>query len=160
MLLNKNIKTKNPNSFYHFLIGLIFLGMTAWVAITGYKKVLGIDQFDWVYIALFGITGIWFTIKGLKALFSKAYIKVDDIKIDVKSDETSEATQVLWKNIDSIKTVKNTFHLILKNGKKHTINLSHFDYENADELKKSIQELAKTKDIAIIVEEEKAKYVQ
>lgn len=81
MLLNRNIKVPNKNSFYHFIIGLIFMGMSGWVTSSGLKKENGIDQFDWVYIVLFAMVGIYFAYKGLSTIISKAYIRVDDEKL-------------------------------------------------------------------------------
>ena len=41
------------------MIGIIFLGMTGWVIAEGLKKENGIDQFDWIYIFIFGMVGLF-----------------------------------------------------------------------------------------------------
>lgn len=158
MLLNKNIKTKNPNSFYHLLIGLIFIGMATWVAVVGYKKPLGIDQFDWVYIGLFGITGLWFTIKGLKAIVSKAFLKVNDSQIVIKSDEFNKATSIYWDDIEYFEAKQNKFIVKLKDGTQKEIIFSYYNDLTALELRKSIEEFANKKTIKII-KDEKVKYL-
>ena len=64
MLLNRNIKENNKNAFYHLVIGLIFIGMTLWVYFKGENKPNGVDQFDWVYIFIFGMVGVFFFVQG------------------------------------------------------------------------------------------------
>ena len=114
MFLNRNIKIPNRNAFYHFIIGLIFLGMAGWVASEGMEKEKGIDQFDWVYIGIFSMVGVWFSIKGLSSIFRKAYIRVDDEKIAVKPDEFTKSETILWRNIQKIIAVDNNFDIVRK----------------------------------------------
>ncbi|MFV0391117.1 MAG: hypothetical protein ACK5KP_04415 [Paludibacteraceae bacterium] len=149
MLLNRNIKVPNKNSFYHFIIGLIFLGMSGWVASSGLKKENGIDQFDWVYIALFAMVGVYFAYKGLSAIIRKAYIRVDDEKIAVKPDEFTKSETILWKEILSIREIEQKYEILKKDQTTYTIYFSYYTYENADDLKEAIREMAVSKGIEI-----------
>lgn len=149
MFLNRNIKIPNKNAFYHFIIGLIFLGMAGWVASEGMQKEKGIDQFDWVYIGIFSLVGIWFSIKGLSSIFRKAYIRVDDEKIAVKPDEFTKSETILWRNIQKITAVDNNFDIVRKDNSVYTIHFSYYTYQNADDLKEAIINTAKDKGIKI-----------
>ena len=149
MFLNRNIKIPNKNAFYHFIIGLIFLGMAGWVASEGMEKEKGIDQFDWVYIGIFSMVGVWFSIKGLSSIFRKAYIRVDDEKIAVKPDEFTKSETILWRNIQKIIAVDNNFDIVRKDNSVYTIHFSYYTYQNADDLKEAIRNTAKEKGIKI-----------
>ena len=149
MFLNRNIKIPNKNAFYHFIIGLIFLGMAGWVASEGMQKEKGIDQFDWVYIGIFSMVGIWFSIKGLSSIFRKAYIRVDDEKIAVKPDEFTKSETILWRNIQKITAVDNNFDIVRIDNSVYTIHFSYYTYQNADDLKEAIINTAKDKGIKI-----------
>lgn len=149
MFLNRNIKIPNRNAFYHFIIGLIFLGMAGWVASEGMEKEKGIDQFDWVYIGIFSMVGVWFSIKGLSSIFRKAYIRVDDEKIAVKPDEFTKSETILWKNIQKIIAVDNNFDIVRKDNSVYTIHFSYYTYQNAEDLKEAIRNTAKENGIKI-----------
>lgn len=149
MFLNRNIKIPNRNAFYHFIIGLIFLGMAGWVASEGMEKEKGIDQFDWVYIGIFSMVGVWFSIKGLSSIFQKAYIRVDDEKIAVKPDEFTRSETILWRNIQKIIAVDNNFDIVRKDNSVYTIHFSYYTYQNAEDLKEAIRNTAKENGIKI-----------
>lgn len=149
MLLNRNIKVPNKNAFYHFIIGLIFSGMAVWVAFEGLKKEKGIDQFDWVYIGVFAIVGLWFCVKGLSSIIRKAYIRVDEEKIAVKPDESSKSETIFWRDIQKIKEVERNYVIIKKDNSSYTIHFSYYTYKNADDLKEAIRETAEHKGIKI-----------
>lgn len=149
MFLNRNIKIPNRNAFYHFIIGLIFLGMAGWVASEGMEKEKGIDQFDWVYIGIFSMVGVWFSIKGLSSIFRKAYIRVDDEKIAVKPDEFTKSETILWRNIQIIIAVDNNFDIVRKDNSVYTIHFSYYTYQNAEDLKEAIRNTAKENGIKI-----------
>lgn len=149
MFLNRNIKIPNRNAFYHFIIGLIFLGMAGWVASEGMEKEKGIDQFDWVYIGIFSMVGVWFSIKGLSSIFRKAYIRVDDEKIAVKPDEFTRSETILWRNIQKIIAVDNNFDIVRKDNSVYTIHFSYYTYQNAEDLKEAIRNTAKENGIKI-----------
>ncbi len=149
MFLNRNIKIPNRNAFYHFIIGLIFLGMAGWVASEGMEKEKGIDQFDWVYIGIFSMVGVWFSIKGLSSIFRKAYIRVDDEKIAVKPDEFTKSETILWRNIQKIIAVDNNFDIVRKDNSVYTIHFSYYTYQNAEDLKEAIRNTAKENGIKI-----------
>lgn len=150
MFLNKNIKVPNKNAFYHLIIGLLFLGMAAWVAYEGMGKEKGIDQFDWVYIGVFAIVGIYFSIKGLSSIIRKAYIRVDDEKIAVKPDEESKSETIYWRDIQHIKKVDRNFEIVRKDHSSYMIHFSYYTYTNADDLRDAILETAYEKGITII----------
>lgn len=149
MFLNRNIKIPNRNAFYHFIIGLIFLGMAGWVASEGMEKEKGIDQFDWVYIGIFSMVGVWFSIKGLSSIFRKAYVRVDDEKIAVKPDEFTKSETILWRNIQKIIAVDNNFDIVRKDNSVYTIHFSYYTYQNAEDLKEAIRSTAKENGIKI-----------
>ncbi len=149
MLLNRNIKMPIKNAVYHLMIGLVFLGTAAWVIYEGMQKQNGIDQFDWVYIAAFGIVGIYFSIKGLSAIFRKAYIRVDDEKIAVKPDEATKSETIFWRDIKHIKIVDRNFEVIRTDNTNYIIYFSYYTYKNADDLREAILKMAFEKGIKV-----------
>lgn len=149
MFLNRNIKIPNKNSIYHLSIGLIFLGMAGWVAFKGMERESGIDQFDWVYIAAFAITGVYFGAKGVKAIFSKAYIRVDDEKIAVKPDESTESVTIFWRDIRLIRDKNRNFEIVKNDNTVYVIHFSYYTYKNADDLQEAIRIAAFKKGIKI-----------
>ena len=149
MLLNRNIKENNKNAFYHLVIGLIFIGMTLWVYFKGENKPNGVDQFDWVYIFIFGMVGVFFSFKGLSSIFRKAYILVDEERIAIKPDETTKSETILWNDIEAIRQVEKNFEILKKDGSSYIIYFSYFNYENAGDLKEAIIDMASTKGISI-----------
>ncbi|MBP8903067.1 MAG: hypothetical protein KBG43_00455 [Paludibacteraceae bacterium] len=149
MLLNRNIKENNKNSLYHLMIGIIFLGMTGWVIAEGLKKENGIDQFDWIYIFIFGMVGLYFSFKGLSSIIRKAYIRVDEEKIAIKPDESSKSETILWNEIQSIKQVEKNYEILKKDQSTYIIHFAYFNYDNAADLKEAIRKMAETKGIVI-----------
>ena len=149
MLLNRNIKENNKNAFYHLVIGLIFIGMTLWVYFKGENKPNGVDQFDWVYIFIFGMVGVFFSFKGLSSIFRKAYILVDEERIAIKPDETTKSETILRNDIEAIRQVEKNFEILKKDGSSYIIYFSYFKYENAGDLKEAIIDMASTKGISI-----------
>ena len=153
MLLNQNIKAKNLNSIYFFILGLIFLGMTAWVLYSGDKQPQGINQFDWVYAAVFGIVGLGLLIKGLNTMLRKAYIRVDEEKIAVKPDETTPSETILWRDILSMKLTKINLEIMKTDKSIATIHFTYFEDIHAITLKDSILEMAARKGLKVEIEE-------
>ena len=149
MFLNKDIKASNKNALYHLIIGLIFSGMAVWVITKGIIKPNGIDQFDWIYIFIFGMVGLRFIFKGLGFILREAYIRVDDEKIAIKPDETTKSETIYWRDIQAIKQVEKNYEIEKKDQSTYTIHFSYFDYEHADELKEAIKEMAAEKGIVI-----------
>ncbi|NLO72263.1 MAG: hypothetical protein GX102_15235 [Porphyromonadaceae bacterium] len=149
MLLNRNIKIPNKNAFYHLIIGLIFLGMAFWVVSEGNKKESGVDQFDWIYIAVFGMVGLYFCYKGLNYILRKAYIRVDDEKISVKPDESTNSETIFWRDIKMINEIESNYQIVKKDDSTYTIYFSYYTYKNADDLKQSVKETANAKGIKI-----------
>ncbi len=149
MVLDRNIKGNNKNAFYHLVIGLIFIGMTLWVYSKGIKKPNGVDQFDWVYIFIFGMVGLWFMYKSLNFVLRKAYIRVDDEKISIKPDEISKSETIYWTDIVAIRQVKKNYEVLKKDQTSYTIFFSYFNYENAADLKNAIREMSAKKGIPI-----------
>lgn len=149
MFLNRNIKVPNKNAFYHFVIGLIFLGMVFWVVSEGNKKETGVDQFDWIYIAVFGMVGLYFCYKGLNFILRKAYIRVDDEKVSVKPDESTSSETIYWRDIKVIYEVGKNFEILKYDDSVYTIYFSYYTYKNADDLKEAVRETAKSKGIKI-----------
>ena len=132
------------------MIGLIFLGMTSWVIVKGVNKPNGIDQFDWIYIFIFGMVGLFFSYKGLSSIFRKAYIRVDEEKIAIKPDETTKSETIYWQDIQSIKHVEKNYEILKKDQSTYIIHFAYFNYENAGDLKQAIREMAETKGIEIL----------
>ncbi len=157
MLIHRNLKTQNLNPVYNFIVGLMFGGMTAWVVIEGDKKPKGIDQLDWIYIFIFSLLAVWFIIKGLRGIFSKAYILVDDEKVSVKPDESTKSETIYWRDVESIKEVKNNYVVRKKDNTTTTIYFSYFSQKHAMDLKASVKETALKKGIPL--EEQKSKYL-
>ncbi len=149
MLLNRNIKVPNKNALYHLMIGLIFFGMSGWVISEGLQKEKGIDQFDWVYIFVFGMVGVYFSIKGLSSIIRKAYIRVDEEKISVKPDESSKSETIFWRDIQFIKKVDRNFDIIRKDNTNYMIYFSYYTYKNADDLRDAILEMAYKKGVKV-----------
>ena len=149
MFLNKNIKTSNRNALYHLMIGLIFSGMAVWVASKGISKPNGIDQFDWIYIVIFGLVGLRFVFKGMSFILRKAYIRVDDEKIAFKPDETTQSETIYWKDILAINQVGKNYEIEKRDQTTSKIHFSYFDYEHAKELKEAINVMATEKGILI-----------
>ena len=150
MLLNRNIKERDKNAPYYLMIGIIFLGMSAWVYLSeGQNGLKGLDAYNWTYLVVFAIAGIYFTVKGLKSLLQKAYIRVNDTEISVKSDGASKADTIQWTDIQSIQSFENQFVILKKDQTNVVIRLSYLNYENADELKQAIFQTALAKGIPI-----------
>lgn len=149
MFINKNIKDKNLNPLYRLIIGFIFLGMAGWVVEKALASKDGITQYDWIYLAVFAITGLFFVVDSFIAIAKKAYLKIDNQRIAVKTDEVSKAVKEDWNQIEKIIFVENKIEIISINNTVQKINLSFLDNDDVTFLTESITRIAEEKEIHI-----------
>lgn len=149
MFINKNIKDKNLNPLYRLIIGFIFLGMAGWVVEKALASKDGITQYDWIYLAVFAITGLFFVVDSFIAIAKKAYLKIDNQRIAVKTDGVSKAVKENWNQIEKIIFVENKIEIISINNTVQKINLSFLDNDDVTFLTESITRIAEEKGIHI-----------
>ena len=85
----------------------------------------------------------------MSAIFSKAYIRVDEEKIAVKPDEAAKSETIFWRDIRLIRDKDRNFEIVKNDNSVYIIHFSYYTYKNADDLQEAIRIAASEKGIKI-----------
>jgi len=141
------LKGKREKSLFRVVFGILFcLCGSSRIFVTEVMK-----PFDWIYFGVFILGGISHLIEGLgysiESFFGKAYILINSELISIKAGIFSKQQSVNWNEIESIDYKLNRFEVKKTDNTSMIINLSMLDYVSINEIKKTIDCIAKGKNI-------------
>jgi hypothetical protein len=145
------LKEKRKKSLFGVILGILFfLVACSWI-IVRIIKIEIITLFDWFYFGIMLLNGILQFTGGLGYsfgnLFGKAYILINSEVISIKAGVFDKNQFVNWSEIEFINYNLNKFEIKKTDNTNMVINLSMFDYRLINEIKKTINGIAKEKKI-------------
>ncbi|UBM61332.1 hypothetical protein LA303_07830 [Candidatus Sulfidibacterium hydrothermale] len=142
---------KIEKSKFKIVLGIVAVIISITWFIARIKQNGNLNTFDWIYGIFFGLQGILNIMEGYgissSRIFGKAFISIDDEKIQIKTHVFSKTQILYWKEIKAINYKTNFFVFTSKNNISTNLKLSEFDYLSIKEIKKTIREIAKKNDI-------------
>ena len=149
MELERDLLKKDEKSLFRIILGiLLFVISIVWVLI--HKEV--IRPFDWLYSGSFALGGIIHIVEGLglfsfDRIFGKAYILINSELILLKPSVFNKEQSVYWNNIKSIDYKPNKLKIETIDDTNVIINLSLVSFLLKQEIRRTIDCIAKEKNI-------------
>ncbi|MBS0011219.1 MAG: hypothetical protein KFF49_07405 [Bacteroidales bacterium] len=146
------LKEKKKSKFALILGILSFVFAIFWIIIKlNDKNVL--STFDWIYSFLFLLNGISHTSSGLgysiERLIGKAFIKIDNQVIKIKTGAFDKEQSIDWSEISSIDYKPNNFMITKKDSSIFKLSMTKLEYSVIQEIKNVIDKIGNDKNILI-----------
>lgn len=155
MILIRDLLKISSRSIFKISIGGGFVILSIlWILIMKFEN-QEVKTFDWIYAVFFASMGIMNLVEGfgfsILNLFGKAFIRVDQHVISIKTGVLKKELCIPWSEIESIayRTMKLKVSLLDKTTLK--IVLSDLNYMVVQELKEALDTIAHEKGIPISV---------
>ena len=150
MELNIDLLEKDKKSIFRIVLGVFFI-VCSCVYICDTITHREVRVFDWFYFGIFTLCGIVHIVEGLgrhlERFFGKAFILINSELISLKSSIFDKEQSVDWNIIKSIDYKSNKFNIEKTDDTNMVINLSKFGYSLKNEIKRTIDCIAKEKNI-------------
>jgi len=151
MEFKKDLLKKDKKSILKLVLGILFLVISgAWIVdrILEYQS---FRLFDWFYSGILMLNGIVYTIEGsglpISKLFGKAFVWIDNDRISIKPGIMDKEQQVYWKAMKTMDYKLNKYHIRQMDNTSITLDLSKHGYELKNEIKETLESIAKEKNI-------------
>ena len=151
MELKVDLLEKNKKSIFRIVAG-VFLIICSCIYICTPITHREVRLFDWFLFGIYALVGIILVVEGLgggrlQRFFGKAYILINNELISLKPDVFNKEQSVYWNNIKSIDYKSNKFRIEKTDDTNVIIDLSKFGYSLKNEMKETIDCIAKEKSI-------------
>lgn len=146
MEYKRDLLQGNKRSNFRWIFGIAMVGMSIfWIISKGLgKDILG--PFDWLYSALFGLSGIVHIMAGfghpVERFFGKAFVHIDYQVISIKSGVFSKEQKADWPEIVSIEFKPNQFMIHKQDTSTQIISLSKLDFACISDIKAIVLTIA------------------
>ena len=152
MELNVDLLKKDEKSFFRVGVGILFIIISCMQIITRITHEEVIRPFDWFYSGIFALGGIAHIVEGLglfsfDRIFGKAYILINSELILLKPSVFNKEQSVYWNNIKSIDYKPNKLKIETIDDTNVIINLSLVSFLLKQEIRRTIDCIAKEKNI-------------
>ncbi len=150
---SKDLLKKRKKSKFAIILSILFYVLAiSWIPIRLIEK-NSVSGFDWFYTVIMFLNGLSQTMAGLgysvERLIGKAYIKIDNQVIKIKSGAFNREQSINWDEINLIDYKASNF-IITKNDKTvFKLTMSKLEYSVIQEMKNVIDEIAKSKKIPL-----------
>jgi len=153
MDLKIDLLKKPKKSLIRVILGIfMFLFAISWIVIRVTEN-RSITPFDWIYAGVFSLNGVVQFIEGLgysfERFFGKTYISINLERISLKTSVFEKKQNINWGEIKSIDYKLNKFEIKKTNNANMILSISQFDYIAINEIKKTINDIAKEKNIQV-----------
>ena len=112
-----------------------------------------VSGIDWIYASIFFVNGLSQTMAGLgysvEKLIGKAYIIINEQKINIKTGIFEKEQKVQWNEISSIDYKANNFLITKKDKSTIKLTLTKIEYSVIQEIKDSISKISFDKNILV-----------
>jgi hypothetical protein len=149
MELRKNLLKTHRKSILRISIGYAFIAVTIILLISKYRQNIEIGMFDWFFILIFILNGIYIIIEGsgtsIENLLGKAFISINDETITTKATIFKKEQTINWKDIKTINLKSN--RILIDN--IMTTNLSNLENYEVKEINEVLMNLAMEKGVKV-----------
>lgn len=144
------LKEKKKSRFALGLSILFYLLAIAWIPIQLIDEDT-ISVFDWFYVFVMFFNGLSQTMGALgysvDRLIGKAFVKIDDQVINIKTGAFAKEQSIEWSQISSIYYQPGNFTITKTDNSTCTLTLSKLEYSVIQEIKSVIENMANDKKI-------------
>lgn len=149
MELKKNLLRKEEKSYFRFVLSIIFFVISVSWILLRIRDGQKITLFDWFCSGLFFLNGTIHSIGGFgfqpEALIGKAFILINNETISIKTGVFDKEQNILWTEIKKIEYNLSKFHILRMDGSTLSLDLSKIDYALKNEIRKTVESIAKEK---------------
>ena len=149
MELRKNLLKTHRKSILRITFGFAFIAVTVILLMSKYRENIEISPFDWFFIIIFILNGIYIIIEGsgtsIENLLGKAFININDEAIIIKATIFKKEQTLNWKDIKTINLTTN--RILIDN--IMTTNLSNLEYYEVKEINEILTNLAAQKGVKV-----------
>lgn len=140
----------NKRNKFGIALGIIFLVFAlSWIPIKISEN--NLQTFDWIYFSVFTLNGIIWILYGfglqIEQFFFKAYIRINDKIISMKTGIHEPKQEVLWTEIHEIEYDSRKIIIEKKDKSKILFSIAKLDYSTIQELKNTVNAIANEKNI-------------
>jgi hypothetical protein len=138
------IKEKGKGkSLFRVILGICFLLVSIGLPIAKIIDHDALNLFDWIFFGAFLINGLIYIVS--KGIFGKAFILINSELISLKASVFDKEQSIGWSNIKSIDYKHNMFIIKKTDDTTMIMDLSKFGYVFINEIKKTVNDIAKEK---------------
>ena len=157
MELNVDLLKKEEKSFFRVGCGILFIVFSCLLIITKITHEEVIIPFDWLYYGILALGGIAYIVDGLvlfslDRIFGKAHILINSELISLKPSAFNKEQSVYWNDIKSIDYKTNKLRIETINDTNVIINLLMINFVLKQEIRRTIDCIAKEKNIIVFVD--------
>lgn len=142
---------KSKLQLYLGIVGVLLI--IAYIILLATKETISI--YDWinpVWISLFTVNALMQgTGRSIENLFGEAFVQINKDVIAIKPGIYESEAKVFWNDISEINYSTNKFNITLRNNSHVPVYLGMLEYEIVQQIKKSISETGKSKDIPVLL---------
>jgi hypothetical protein len=156
-----NILRSPARSLFRRILGVLYIVIgVAWLILRlstdePVSNRLTVTFLDLIFTVFFGFAGAVNLIEGngisLSSWLGESYIKIDMTRLCIKKGVFSKEWVLVWSDIEQVEfsVIKIKFRLI--NNSYVELNYDNLEYEQIQEIKKSIKAIAGEKNIKVII---------
>ncbi|MFO7657936.1 MAG: hypothetical protein R6W78_12800 [Bacteroidales bacterium] len=149
----KDLLKARKKSKFAIVIGILLLLIAiSWIPTRLIEKE-SISGFDWLYTFIFLLNGLSQTITGLgysiDRLIGRAFIKIDNQVIKIKTGAFDREQSINWDQIDSINYKSGNFLITENDTSSYKLTITKLEYSIIQEIKNVINEISKAKKIEL-----------
>ncbi len=146
------LKEKKKSKFALILGILSFVLAIFWITLRLIEN-NALSLFDWIYSFFFLLNGVSQTLSGLgysiERLIGKAFIKIDNQAIKIKTGAFDKEQSIDWSEIRSIDYKPGNFIITKNDNSTYKLTMSKLEYSVIQEIKNVIDKIANDKKISI-----------
>ena len=151
----KDLLKEKVRSRFPLILGLVSFGLAIfWIVLKGTGP-MALTTFDWVYAFLFLLNGVSHTSYGLgyslERLVGRAYIRIDNRVIKIKTGVLDQEQKIEWPEIAAIDYKPGYFIMTRNDRSTCKLSMKKLEYSVIQEIKMVMGQIAKEKEIPIDV---------
>lgn len=151
MEYKKDLLQHHARSIFRLLLGIAFCLISILWMIARSADNEEIRLFDWFYSGIFTLIGLSHVFEGLgisiERFFGKAFVQIDNEKINIKLGVFEKEYNIAWHEIKSIECKSADITIQKLDNTTVFFSISKLDYSSITGIKEILSKLADSKDI-------------
>lgn len=151
MEYKNDLLKNNGKSIFRLILGIFFCVISILWIIARLADNESIKLFDWVYSGIFTLMGLTHIFTGLgisiERFFGKAFIHIDNEKVNIKLGLFEKEYKIDWQEIKSIDCKSVDITIQKQDNSSIFFPISKLDYSNVIGIKDGLLKLAESKNI-------------
>lgn len=151
MEYKKDLLEHHAKSIFRLLLGIAFCLISILWMVARSAENEEIKLFDWFYSGIFTLIGLSHIFEGLgisiERFFGKAFVHIDNERIDIKLGVFEKEYNFGWNEIKSIECKSADFTIQKLDNSTVFFPISKLDYSSINGIKEILSKLADSKDI-------------